>query len=279
MNNKLKKYLPLLTGKHLMFLFIFARKIALKKAFILFCRPQKGKVLIGQEEFLEEAEDEIVYIDNLRIQTYRWANMGETVLLVHGWESNTHRWKILIEKLHQKNFNIIAFDAPAHGYSSGKLFNIPLYVECIQKIVELYRPNHIIAHSIGGMTTIFHQFTYPNDEIDKLIILAPPSEMSVIMKGYQKTLNLTDKFMTALNDYFKTKLAFSFKEFSTPAFAKSIKQKGLLIHDIKDNIAPYSGSVEINKNWNNSKLISTENFGHSLFFDEVDDMIIDFLKD
>ena len=117
--------------------------------------------------------------------------MVEPILLVHGWESNTHRWKYLIEKLHLKNFNIIAFDAPAHGFSSGKLFNIPLYAECLQKIIELYRPNHIIAHSVGGMTSIFHQYKYPNLEIEKLIVLAPPSEMSIIMRGYQKTLNLT----------------------------------------------------------------------------------------
>ncbi len=278
MKSIIKKYIPTLIGKSLQFTFLFNKTKALRKAYLLFSTPRKGKLTPEQEYFLEEAEDEIVAIKNNQIQTYRWPNMGETILMVHGWESNTHRWKTLIEKLHQENFNIVAFDAPAQGNSSGKILNVPLYTDCLQKIIELYRPNHIIGHSVGGMTTIFHQYKYPNSEIEKLVILAPPTELAVIMSDYQKTLSLSNKFMNALSQYFKTKFGFYFEEFSTAIFAKDIQQSGLLIHDKYDKIAPYSGAIQIRDNWKDVKFITTENFGHSLYFDEVDDMIIDFLK-
>ncbi|GAA4108248.1 alpha/beta fold hydrolase [Aquimarina addita] len=274
----LKKYAPLIKGKQLLFLFLLAPKKALKKAFILFCTPRAGKVLPDQAYFLEEAEDEVVIFNNLEIQTYRWAGNGPTILLVHGWDSNTHRWKTLIEKLHQLDFTIIAFDAPAHGYSSGKTLHVPLYTECVQKIVALYRPNHIIGHSAGGMATIFHQFSYPDSEIEKVIILASPTKLASIMNGYQKTLKLSDKFIQALNQYFKDQFGFYFEEFSMAEFAKNIEKPGLIIHDKYDDIAPYDEAVEIAKNWKNVQFKTTENFGHSLFFDEVDDMIINFLK-
>ncbi|WP_299246683.1 alpha/beta hydrolase [uncultured Aquimarina sp.] len=279
MKEKLKKYIPILIGKRLLLLFFFNQKKALHKAYILFSTPLKGKVLPDQEYFLEEAEDEVISVNGNYLQTYRWPNMGETILMVHGWDSNSHRWKTLIEKLHQQNYNIIAFDAPAHGNSSGKTLSVPLYAECLQKIVELYRPNYIIGHSVGGMTTIFHQFRFPNLEIEKLVVLAPPTELSVIMEGYQKTLKLSDKFMGALSQYFKDQFGFHFEEFSIAEFAKNLKHPGLLIHDKHDDIAPYSGAEKIHKNWSTAKFITTEDFGHSLFFDEVDDMIIDFLKD
>ncbi|WP_109434790.1 alpha/beta hydrolase [Aquimarina sp. AU119] len=278
MKEKLKKYLPLLIGKQLQLLFFFNPKKAIHKAYILFCTPRKGKVLPEQEYFLEEAEDEVVVVDDTYIQTYRWSNLGETILMVHGWESNTHRWKTLILKLQEEGYNVVAFDAPAHGNSSGKLLNVPLYTECLQKIIELYRPNHILGHSVGGMTTIFQQYLYPDQEIEKLIVLAPPSELSRIMQDYQKILRLSSKFMTALNQYFKDKHGYYFEEFSASDFAKSLKAPGLLIHDINDQIAPYTEAQSINKNWNGVQFISTEDFGHSLFFDEVDTMIIDFLK-
>jgi len=278
MKKTLKKYLPLLIGKQLQLLFFLNKKKALHKAYLLFSKPLKGKILPNQEYFLEEAEDEVFLIGDNYIQTYRWGNMGETVLMVHGWESNTHRWKTLIEKLHQLNYNVVAFDAPAQGNSTGKTLNIPIYTDCLQKIIELYRPNHIIGHSVGAMTTIFHQYKFPTSEIEKLVLLAPPTEMSVIMKGYQTTLKLSDKFMKALDQYFKDKFGFYFEEFSIIKFSKSIKQKGLLIHDKHDKIAPYSGAEKIKQNWHNVQLITTMDFGHSLFFDEVDDMIIDFLK-
>ncbi len=278
MREKFKKYAPLLIGKYIQFIFFFFPKKAVNKAYILFCTPRKGRILPEQEYFLEESEDEIIQIDDLQIQTYRWPNLGETILLVHGWESNVHRWKALIQKLHEKGYNIVAFDAPAHGNSSGKILNVPLYTQCLQKIIELYRPNHIIGHSVGGMTTIFHQYKYPNEEIEKLIVLAPPSELSRIMKGYQEILKLSPKFMKALDQYFKDKHGFYFDEFSVSNFAKKLNHKGLLIHDKNDDVAPYDESVAISKKWAGVQFNATEDFGHSLFFDEVDDMIIDFLK-
>ncbi len=279
MREKFKKYLPVLIGKYIQLLFFFSPKKAVEKAYILFCTPQKGKILPDQEYFLEEAEDEVVLVDDTYIQTYLWPSLGETVLMVHGWESNAHRWKGLIQKLNEEGYNVVAFDAPAHGNSSGQILNVPLYTQCLQKMIELYRPNHIIGHSVGGMTVIFHQHSYPNQEIDKLVVLAPPSELARIMKTYQGILRLSKKFMTALDEYFKNKHGFYFEEFSVTEFAKSLTQTGLLIHDKHDDIAPYSEAVCISKNWNNVQFNSTEDFGHSLFFDEVDDMIIHFLKD
>ncbi len=279
MKEKYQKYLPVLIGKYFHLLFFLSPKKAVNKAYILFCTPRKGKILPEQEEFLEDAEDEIVHVGDTKIQTYRWASLGETVLMVHGWESNAHRWKALIQKLHKRGFNVIAFDAPAHGNSSGKILNVPLYTVCLQKMVELYRPNHIMGHSVGGMTTIFHQYSYPNQEIEKLVVLAPPSELSRIMKGYQEILKLSPKFMKALDQFFKDKHGFYFKEFSVSDFAKKLTHKGLLIHDKNDDIAPYNEAEDIGENWNDVQFVSTVDYGHSLFFDEVDDMIINFLKD
>lgn len=279
MNKRLKKYLPILIRKQLNLLFFFSRKKALKKAFNLSCTPGKGKILPEQEYFLEEAEDETIIINDLEIQTYRWSGTGETVLLVHGWESNTYRWNRLIKKLQKAQYNVIAFDAPAHGNSSGKIFNIPLHADCLEKIVKLYRPNHIIGHSVGGMTTIFYQHKFQNKELEKLVILAPPSELSAIMDTYKKTLGLSDRFMTALDQFHYEKFGYHFNDFSMAEFVKKINTTGLLIHDWHDDIAPYTAAEAINKAWKNATFITTENYGHSLFFDEVDNMIVDFLKD
>ena len=275
----LKKYAPLLVGKQLSTLFLISPKKALEKAFILFCTPRKGSILPDQEYFLEEAEDEVITVNDLYLQTYRWVGHKETILLVHGWESNSHRWKTLIEKLNQIGYTVVAFDAPAHGNSSGKILNVPLYAECLQKIVQLYRPNFMVSHSVGAMASIFNQYTYQNKEVEKTIILAPPAELSEIMQNYKTALRFSDKFLTSLNNFFKEQFGYSFEEFSMPYFAQKITLPGLIIHDKYDDIAPFKGSLEIHENWDNSRLITTENFGHSLFFDEVDDMIIDFLKD
>ena len=278
MRTLLKKYLPPAIGKYLNLLFIISPKKAVKKAVYFFSTPKKGKVEPDQEYFLEEAEDDVVPFKNINLQTYRWAGDGETILLVHGWESNTHRWKVLIEKLQELNYNVVAFDAPAHGYSTGPILNVPLYADCLHKIAGLYRPHYIFGHSVGAMATMFYQYKFKNPEIKKLVVLAPPTNLTTIMNDFQKILRLNSKFMTALDSYFKKEYGYYFFEFSMVRFAEEIDVPGLLIHDTFDEIAPFQEAKEIASAWKNLKFITTENYGHSLYFEEVDNEIISFLK-
>ena len=66
--------------------------------------------------------------------------------------------------------------------------------------------------------------------------------------------------------------------FSTADFAKDIDIKGLLIHDKRDRIIPYQDALDINAQFKNAQLISTEGLGHSLKGDFVSDELIKFLR-
>ena len=256
---------------------IFFPKKAIHKAFILFCTPRKGGVLDHQKSFLETHKEKAITIENETIQVYRWHGNSDTILLIHGWESNTYRWKELIQNLKKHQFNIISFDAPAHGNSTGKLLDIITYTKCLQYLISNYKPHHLIGHSIGGMTALYNQHLYPNTDIKKLIILAPPSELSRIMENYKDMLKLSSGVMNGLDKYFKNTFGYHFKEFSIAQFSKKITKYGILIHDRYDQIAPFSEGVNISNNWRNASLHVTENYGHSLANDHVNQLIIDFL--
>ena len=38
----------------------------------------------------------------------------------------------------QAPFDIVAFDAPAHGKSSGEILNVILYAECVEEIKKVF---------------------------------------------------------------------------------------------------------------------------------------------
>ncbi len=270
--------LPLAYGSYFNTLALFSKEKAAKKAFTLFSSPRKGAVLEHQKSFLAEAKINFVTIENLKLQTYTWQGSKETILLLHGWESNAYRWKNLIEFLKKEDFSIIAIDAPAHGNSTGKLLNVPLYTSCTEKLIELYQPNYIIGHSMGGMTGMYNQYKNPNNSIEKIVSLGSPSELSEIIDYYQYLLKFNDTVKQSLDSYFKMQFNFNIKDFSISNFAKNITAEGLLIHDEFDAIAPYSAAERIHKNWNNSTLLTTQGLGHSLHQDEVNYQIIDFLK-
>jgi pimeloyl-ACP methyl ester carboxylesterase len=278
MRKILNKYLPLAYGSYFNTLALFSKEKAGEKAYTLFSSPRKGKVLEHQKAFLNGAKSEVFTIENIALQTYHWQGDKETVLLLHGWESNVFRWRNLISFLEKEDYNIIAFDAPAHGNSSGNLLNVPIYTKCSEKLIATYNPKYIIGHSMGGMTTMYNQYKNSNNSIEKIVTLGAPSELSEIMNYYQNLLKFNNTVMESLDDHIKLMFNFNINEFSISKFSEKIAQKGLLVHDEFDTIAPFSASERIHKNWKNSKLLKTQGLGHSLHQDDINHQIIDFLK-
>ncbi len=278
MRKQLNKYLPLVYGSYFNVLATFSKKKAAEKAFALFCTPRKGKVRPEQQEFLEQAKSRRIKAMDLELQTYHWQGNKETILLLHGWESNAFRWRNLISFLKKEDYNIVAFDAPAHGHSSGAIFNVPLYTECTKAVLDFYKPKILIGHSVGGMNSLYNQEKYPNEEIDKIVTIGSPSRLQDIMVHYQQLLKFNDVVMTGLDDYFKEQFGFRIHEFSTSLFKGHLSKKGLIIHDKEDTIAPFSASEQVHATWKNSKFFKTNGFDHSMHQDEVSHRIMDFIK-
>jgi hypothetical protein len=93
----------------------FSEKKAGNITIRLFGSPRKGLLLGADTEFLKSAKWETLQLNGHNIQTYHWAGTGARVLLAHGWESNSARWKPLISLLQAQNYDIVAMDAPRHG--------------------------------------------------------------------------------------------------------------------------------------------------------------------
>ena len=272
------RILALAYGAYFNILALFSKKLAGEKAITVFSSPRKGKVLPIQASFLNKAEDIMIEVGGKQIQTYSWAGTKETVLLLHGWESNSFRWRNLISFLRNANFAIVAFDAPAHGNSSGSIFNVPLYAECAQHVLKHYKPTFMIGHSVGGMAALYNQYIYPHNSIQKVVTIGAPSELYELMEYYQNLLGFNNDVLSALDDYFQAHFGFGIRDFSSSQFVKKIQIEGLLVHDIEDPITPYHNSEKVHANWKNSKLISTRGLGHSMHQDHINNQIIDFLK-
>ncbi|WP_299215791.1 alpha/beta hydrolase, partial [uncultured Dokdonia sp.] len=270
MKKLLNKIIPKVIGMQINAMSLWSRKAAARKAFLIFCTPRAGRIKEDQKEYLETAKDlRLTVNDTVTVQTYRWEGTGPTILLIHGWESNAHRWWKLIDVLQKRNYNIIGFDAPAHGNSTGKILNVPLYTEALEIVSQHYKPEVHVGHSVGGLTTIFHYYRYQPKYIKKLVSLGAPSELSEIMKDYQQILGMNNSVMKGIDLLVQKRFGFSTKEFSGASFAKAIDVSGLIIHDTYDRITPVEASRGIHKNWKNSTFIETSGFGHSLYQDEV----------
>lgn len=280
----MKRFLFFITtksyGAYINLLCLIAPKKATLIAYSLFSQPRKGKLDANQLPlFLAEAEKETFKKKEQAFQTYIWRGDAKIIFLIHGWESNTARWKKLIPHLLETGHTIIAIDAPAHGLSEGKEFNVFQYASYIDIVSEKYPPNYIIGHSIGGKTSLYYQATYQNPTIEKMVLLGAPSDFKVIFENYIKLLSLNSRMVQLLHqhywDYFQIKV----EHFSAKHFAATIKAKGFVIHDVEDKIVLYKEGEKITNHWKASILETTKGLGHSLQNKEVYKKIIDFLSE
>ncbi len=251
---------------------------AAKKALNLFATPRKGRVTDAEIPFLDTAFKKEVTYQDLEIMTYRWPGKNKTVLLAHGWESNSSRWSFLVKQLKPFDYNIVAIDAPAHGNSCGNQFNAILYSECINVVVNTFKPKIIIGHSVGGMASVFFQNKYQFTGLEKLILLGAPAHFEGVFKRYADMLGYNSKIREGLDKLVLKRFNQLPSYFSAARFSETISTKGLIIHDKHDKIIPFEDALLYQKHYANAELIETKGLGHGLKGEKITKIIIQFIN-
>ena len=273
----MKQLVVKLVGNYINILSYVSKPYAANKAMYLFMKPRAGKINDVQADFLQTAHQEELHYENHRIMTYRWHGAKQTILLTHGWESNSARWKKLILEFKNKGFNVIALDAPAHGRSGGHVFSAILYAEFINVVAKRFSPDIIIGHSVGGMASAYFQHKYQCTELKKIILLGSPSEFQDVMKRYTDMLGYNDRVVSQLQQTIFDLFGSYADTFSTAKFLATIASEGLIIHDEDDRIIPYNDALLLKNSFKNSQLITTKGLGHSLMDASVAEHIYAFI--
>lgn len=257
--------------------FVFPEK-ATQLAHGYFSEPRKGKFTIDKlPKTLQDAHLETIQHNEDIIQTYIWKGNDTILLLIHGWESNSSRWKKMLPYLKKSGSTIVAIDGPAQGLSSGKEFTVPKYAEFMDIVVKKYQPNYIIGHSMGGKTSLYYQFIYQNPDVQKMVILGAPSDFAIILNNFATLLGLNTKMTKALANKYTSILNQNLDEFSSKEFASKINVKGFLAHDIDDTIVLFKEGKKIAESWKDVQFIETKGLGHKLHDDELYKKVYQFL--
>ena len=267
-----------IVGLYVNILSFIAPAKATQLAYALFSEPRDGKLSIDNlPNSLQQAQQETHLHGNFQFQTYTWKGNDTVILLVHGWESNASRWKKLLPYLKKSGSTIIAVDAPAHGLSSGKEFNIPQYAAYIDVLAKKFKPSYLIGHSIGGKTCLYYQSQYQNDQITKIVVLGAPSDFKIILNNYIKMLSLNSIISKGLEAHYLLHFKLKLEQFSGKHFASTIKTKGLVAHDIDDAIVSFAEGKKIAESWKNALFIETNGLGHSMHSATLYEQVYQFL--
>jgi len=281
----MKKLKYLLLAKSIGFyinvLSFVAPKKAVQKAYAIFSTPRKGKIQLDTiPEVLNSAEAVAFDFEDKTIQTYIWKGNETVVFLIHGWESNSARWKKALPYILKSGYTIVAIDAPAHGLSSGKDFNAHKYTEFIHHVAKMYNPNILIGHSIGGKACLHYQTIHKNNNVEKIVVLGAPSDFKAIFENYVSLLSLNTKVNRELVNYYKENFNLSNKEIEGPLFSNDSNLKGLIAHDIEDSVVSFAEAKKNSNAWKKALFIETKGLGHSMndevLFEKISSFITKF---
>lgn len=257
---------------------LVSSRYASQKALTLFASPRKGRYNEKQKTVVSDAQQLDLSYDGIKIATYHWQGNGPTVLLAHGWESNASRWHYILEDLKNKDFNIVALDAPVHGQSGGKLFSAIFYAEFLAEVIKHYNPMTLIGHSVGGMASVFCQYNNDFESIKKMVLLGAPAHFTGVFSRYKQMMGYNHRISKGLDNLVLQRFGKPVDYFSAANFTQSIAADGLIIHDKHDKIIPYEDALEFNSKYDNAELITTTGFGHGLRDTSLTPRIIDFVN-
>jgi pimeloyl-ACP methyl ester carboxylesterase len=274
----MKKFVSTLIGRYLNILAHIAPQKAAEVGFNLFCRPFRSKLTKKHLLFFKTAEQSTFMLGNEMIHAYKWGAGPTKILLLHGWQSHTYRWKNYIDTLDKNRYTVYSIDAPGHGQSSGNFLSVPYYSEAIIKYLSIIgKVDKVVSHSIGAFTAMFAFNRNPHVLPDSIVMLAPPGEAKEFFSFYAQQLKLSERCISLVEKHFEKVTTYPIDFYSAVKFASAVNAKGLLIHDEDDDETSAENSKAIHKVWNNSTLVITKGKGHNLKSLEVLDVVINFL--
>lgn len=115
---------------------------------------RRRQVQPGEREVLDEAERDVLDFEGERVARYRWRGGARTALLVHGWQGSAAQFAPIVRELRGEGFTVIAFDAPAHGASTGRRTNALQLRRLVARVAADSPPDLVVAHSIGALSAV-----------------------------------------------------------------------------------------------------------------------------
>lgn len=257
---------------------------AAKEALTMFCTPYTKRRHYIVPPIFNESEKLSFHLRDVQVIGFRWTSMnsnGKKILICHGFDSYSYKFSDFIQPLLKEGFEVLAFDAPAHGASGGKQITVPLYVEMILEIHKRFGPvDGILAHSLGGLAAGIALEQLEDHERKRLVLVAPATESTRAIHTFFQLIKVSAKVK---EEFEKRVIAVGGKPsswYSASRAMQTITTPTLWIHDEEDKLTPFNDMKHmLEKQLTHIEFKITKGLGHSLYRDkEIAEKIVTFLS-
>lgn len=242
-----------------------APRVAADVARRIFLRPPKANMPVRERWWATDAEEMNVLFGEGHLRAWRWGwGSPHRVLLVHGWGGRGLQLGALAQPLVEAGFDVIAFDAPGHGQSSGSMSSLPAMADAVGAIVRhVGGVDGIVAHSFGAAacTNALNQ-PHMAPAVKRLVFIAPAVDMVGLTDQFADMVGFTSGIASRLRSYLTQRFGVPFESFQPLPIARNMHHPLLVLHDGNDREIDVAQGKHLAADWPGALFEATEGLGH-----------------
>jgi len=227
----------------------------------LFFTPPRTSLTPPVRELLATGRPFRVCVEDGRVAAWAWGH-GPAVALVHGWGGRGGRLAAaFVAPLVASGFSVIAFDAPGHGASDGRLSSMPQVARALQAVADAAGSLFgIVAHSMGGSASALAMTQ--GLQVERAVFLAPAADPARFAEAFARLLAVGPAALAAMRQRSEARLRFRWSDLNVPRLAAKLTTPLLVVHDRDDPTVPWEEGAAIAAAWPGAELVTTNGLGH-----------------
>lgn len=206
------------------------------------------------------------------VEVYSWGHAAlPTVLLVHGWGVDCTAMSSFVKPLQDAGFQVITFDAPAHGASLGRSSTLRAFADRIGDVLESNTGvMGVVAHSLGGVATVaalrMHSARHlgsSHGASPALVLVSSPCDLQGTVELFRGRWRLLPDTERQMLDRLARKNRATLDFWNIRTLAPHIEPTNVLVlHDRDDDDVRPTEATEVAASFRSAKLVLTSGLGH-----------------
>ncbi len=199
----------------------------------------------------------------LTLTTYKWGNTGKKVLLMHGWGGSPVDFKYMIQALVESGYEVVAFDAPAHGFSAGKRTNIVQWMHMLQQFMAQHGDFYaVVGHSLGGLSAAL-ALVLKEVHIPKLVMIGRTERAHGIFEETFMQFNIHPAVMPVVQQLIARNLQSDLQQLDLFKHISRIKAKDILVvYDENDALVKHQDITAFVEQYHVAQSLKIRGEGH-----------------
>lgn len=239
--------------------------VAAHLAFGVLARPPRPEVRDWHVLLRKRALHRKLTCGANELSVYEWGH-GPAILLVHGWGSHATHMGRMVLPLVDAGYRVIAFDAPAHGLSSGRTTDLVEFARSIAAVAANAGSLHaIVAHSFGAAMALYAARDWGVDT-RKMVLISTFEHFNWFLDAFADQVGLTPAVMQRVRDMQVQRYGgrLDWSRMSVVDMARNAGLELLVIHDQDDKEIPVAHGLAVAGAGPNAHFRETRGLGHQL---------------